>query len=146
MLQVENTTPVAVQITVLPDVTGVDTVYVIVSATFAVTGSSLAVADVQRPIPTSDAYRSDPARSSLEHAGAIHLLKPSTDVLLIGEAWSPGGRPSPQVDVAVSVGPVRKVVRVFGDRECKGLVDTHISEPAPFVRMPLVYERAFGGV
>jgi hypothetical protein len=146
MLQLENNTPFAVQITVLPDADGVDTLYVVVAATFALAGSTLVVASAQRPVQTADTYRGDPARSSLERAGAIHLLKPSTDVILLGEAWAPRSRPAPQVDVTVSVGPVHKMVRVFGDREWKGLVDARISAPAPFERMPLVYERAFGGV
>jgi hypothetical protein len=50
------------------------------------------------------------------------------------------------MDVSLVVGPVAKVVRVFGDREWRGPLDLRISPPIPFERMPLIYERAFGGV
>ncbi|HYH94979.1 DUF2169 domain-containing protein, partial [Hyalangium sp.] len=48
--------------------------------------------------------------------------------------------------VSLRVGPVEKSVRVMGDRVwTKGLGFTSMTRPEPFERMPLVYERAFGG-
>jgi hypothetical protein len=50
------------------------------------------------------------------------------------------------LDVHLAVGPLRKSARVFGDRAWyRGLSGWAISDPVPFSRMPLVYERAFGG-
>ena len=52
-----------------------------------------------------------------------------------------------QLDVLLRVGPVRKQVRVFGDREWTGrLLGRSITAPEPFAKLPLVWERAFGGV
>jgi hypothetical protein len=48
------------------------------------------------------------------------------------------------MDVSLTVGPVSKTVRVLGDRAWQ----TGVAAPTwvqPFVRMPLVWERAFGG-
>ncbi|WP_437498727.1 DUF2169 family type VI secretion system accessory protein [Sorangium sp. So ce1099] len=146
MLQLQNEAPFAATIGLFPDTDGVETLYVVVRATFALAGSALKIAEKQRPIRLVDEYRGDPARSSLAHAGEMHLQKPSTDVVLLGDAWAPQARPASECDVMLRVGEVRKVVRVFGDREWKGALGEKASSPAPFTRMPLVYERAFGGV
>jgi hypothetical protein len=48
--------------------------------------------------------------------------------------------------VALSVGDQRRELAVFGDRRWEGDGDKHqIGRSEPFVRMPLTYERAFGG-
>jgi len=49
--------------------------------------------------------------------------------------------------VRLSVGSMTKTLRVFGDRIWEdGLGGPGLSQPIPFVKMPLVYERAFGGM
>jgi hypothetical protein len=48
--------------------------------------------------------------------------------------------------VSLSAGRLHQVVRVFGDRVWfQTMGHAAISDPIPFVEMPLVYERAFGG-
>jgi hypothetical protein len=49
-----------------------------------------------------------------------------------------------ELDVGVRVGPVQKLLKVYGDRQWG--VSGRPTPAQPFVRMPLVYERAFGGV
>ena len=146
MLQLRNESPFRANIAVFPDPTGIETLYVTVRAAFQLAGADLAVAAEQRPIQLADEHTGDPARSSLARAGEVHLLKPGTDVVLLGEAFAPHGRPAASVDVSLSVGPVAKTVRVFGDRTWITGASDRISSPEPFVRMPLVYERAFGGI
>ena len=146
MLQLQNETPFRANIAVFPDPRGVETLYVTVRAAFRLVGAGLAVAEEQRPVQLADEYGGDPARSSLARAGEVHLAKPGTDVVLIGEAFAPRSRPASSVDVSISIGPVAKTVRVFGDRIWLTGASDRISSPEPFVRIPLVYERAFGGV
>lgn len=146
MLQLRNETPFKAGMAIFPDADGVDTLYVAIRATFTVKGAAVEVAEVQEPVRLADEYFGEPDQSSLKHAADLHLGKPSTDVVLLGEAVAPGGEPVPELDVVLSVGPVQKVVRVFGDREWSGLFGSSISKPKPFTRMPLLYERAFGGV
>ena len=55
----------------------------------------------------------------------------------------PNGQPTTQTDVTVSIAERRKTVRVFGDRVWRGGSPT---APAAFQSMPLVWERAFGGL
>ncbi|WP_437277908.1 DUF2169 domain-containing protein [Sorangium sp. So ce375] len=146
MLQLRNQTPFKASIAVFQDAHGVDTLYVAIRATFTFRGGALRVADAQEPLKLADEYWGEPGQTSLKHAADMHLGKPATDVVLVGEAVAPRGRAVPSLDVSLAVGPVAKVVRVFGDREWRGLLDLRISPPIPFERMPLVYERAFGGV
>jgi hypothetical protein len=145
MLQVKNSTPLAATLMVLPDVAGIDTVYAVVKGTFAI-GPRLVPADEQVPVTMADQHYADPATSSIRAPSDVCLGKPGTDVVLIGSAWSPDGRPTWQTDVSLTVGSMSKTVRVFGDRvwESNG-AGTSVAWVAPFVRMPLVWERAFGG-
>ena len=94
----------------------------------------------------ADEYWGESGQSSLKYASEAHLLKPGTDVVLVGEAWAPKGRPVPSSLVSVKVGALRKVIQVFGDRRWKGGSSSQPSSPEPFLRMPLTYERAYGGV
>ena len=147
MLQVRNKTPFTPGLFLFADEQGVDTVYVALKATFEVGDGTLAVAREQRELVMGDEYWGKPGQSSLRHAGEAHLLKPGTDVLLIGEAHAPHGRPAESCMVSMRVGPLQQVLQVFGDRKWKGgLISPSISSPEPFTRMPLVWERAFGGV
>jgi hypothetical protein len=146
MLQLKNSTPFAGAIALLPDTQGVDTVFAIVKATFALT-EALSVAEQQVPIVPTDQYYGDPTASSVRAPSDICLGKPGTDVVLMGSAFAPGGRATWGMDVSLAVGPLSKTVRVSGDRIWEagpaGAVVTHV---APFERMPLVWERAYGGV
>ena len=146
MLQLVNRSPFEPLITVLPDATGVDTLHVVVRATFNLRPEPSVATEQLAPV-AADVYSGDPADSSPISVSEIHTGKPGTDVVLIGTALPPGGAPVTMMDVALSVADRRKVVRVFGDRVWKhGMLGTSISPPESFSAMPLVYERAFGGV
>lgn len=142
MLQVKNETPFVSSLFVFPDEDGVDTLYVAVKGTFELARDGLRVAEEQQPIVPADEHWGKPGESSLKYAGEAHLLKPATDVVLVGDAHAPGGRPAPHFAVSFSVGPLKKHVLVFGDRTWKGDSPT---PPIPAARVPLRFERAFGG-
>jgi hypothetical protein len=145
MLQLVNRTPFAAEILPLPDVDGIDTLFAIVKGTFALDERS-SVADEQVPVTLADQHYGDPPVSSIRRPSDICLGKPGTDVVLLGSAWAPGGRPTWQMDVSISAGPVAKSVRVFADRVWdSGPGGTTVAWVAPFERLPLVWERAFGG-
>jgi hypothetical protein len=129
----------------VPDPDGVDSVYAVIKATFTL-GDKVAPAAEQLPVRPMDEYTAEPGRSSLKAVSDLSLVKPGTDVLLFGSAFAPAGQKVPQTEVTLAVGPVRKTVRVFGDRTWKpGLLGDKATPPIPFDRMPLVWERAFGG-
>jgi hypothetical protein len=143
MLQLKNTSPFAPAIAVFPNQNAIDTLYIVVKATFTL-DPRLAVAEVQSPPVLADEYWGEPATSSLKYASELHVGKPSTDVILVGQAWVPRGRPAADTVAMVAVADRRKVIRVLGDRVWKS--GGAFSAPEPFVSMPLVYERAFGGM
>lgn len=73
------------------------------------------------------------------------MPQPNTafDVILLGVAHAPGDQPTRQMQVAFTVGDERRELAVFGDRHWVDL--NSFSAPEPFERMPLTWERAFGG-
>jgi len=143
MLQIENHTPFYASLAVFPNCDAIDTLYVILKATLSLR-PRLALAPVQVPVTLADEYYADPAASSLMKSSELHIGKPGTDVLLVGRAWAPGGRAAPESWVRVSVAERQKTVRVWGDRVWRR--DGTPSGPEPFEAMPLVWERAFGGM
>jgi hypothetical protein len=146
MLQLKNNTPFKAAIALFPNEKGVDTLYVTIKATFTL-GETSTVAEQQQPVRLADEYWGEPGHSALKYASDVHLAKPSTDVMVIGAAHAPEGKPVPSLDVSVQAGPRKKVIRVFGDRKWYRYEnDLRISPPASFVTMPLVYDRAYGGV
>jgi hypothetical protein len=142
MLQLENQTPFAAMMAVLPDANAIDTLYVILKATLQLR-PRLALSPVQIPPHTADEYYDDPTASSLKQVSDMHIGKPGTDVLLVGQAWAARQQPVAQSWVTLTVAERRKVVRVSGDRTWRDGVP---GAPQPFQSMPLVWERAFGGM
>lgn len=76
----------------------------------------------------------------------LALMKPSTDVIVIGDAVSRDEAPAASLDVFASVGPVSRLMRVHGTRvwyESLGLMQ--LTPPERFTRVPLRWELAWGG-
>ena len=101
----------------------------------------------QPPPVFEDAYWGEPGKSSLKYEGQSCYFRPGTDIYMNGSAWAPLGRPAPVVPVNLRVGSCQQHLVAIGDRFWRRgtLSGGHISSPEPFVSMPLVYERSFGG-
>jgi hypothetical protein len=68
------------------------------------------------------------------------------EVIVLGQAHAPGGKPASQMDVSFAIDREIRRLRVFGDRAWAGSgLEARITRPQPFTEMPLTYERAFGG-
>ena len=142
MLQLKNTSPFKAALGKFHDAQGADCLYVVVTATFQL-WPSVALSDEQIAPVLSDDYHGEPGRSSLRHAGELHLGKPATDLILVGHAKAHHEKPVTEMNVRIQLAEREKVVKVFGDRQWRDFQPSH---PVPFVALPLVYERAFGGV
>ena len=127
---------------------------VIIKGTFTIpTGGGVArPAAEQLPIFTADEpYDPEQPGGVLKFESDLVPFKPRTDVVLVGHAYAPHGRAAKVVDVEIEVGAIRKKLRVFGDRawsfpsEQQDAIP-YIVGPADFVKMPLTYDRAFGGI
>jgi len=144
MWQVDNRTPFAVGGAWVRDRDGAEVWLVAVKCTFDIEpDGSTVIASEQLPVLRLPQFNSDPAKSSLKYDADLVLKKTTTDVIVAGHAYAPAGRPVAELDVGFRVGPVQKVLRVFGDRVW---VTSELPEPEHFTKMPIVYERAFGGV
>src|SRR5262245_30711163 len=147
MLTLANDTPFAAERTLVCDRNGSDVWVVAVKGTFLIQPDGRTeIADEQEPVSLFPIHFGDPATSSLKYECDLDYTKPTTDVLLHGHAYAPRGKPVTHVEVMMSVGPIRKSLRVTGDRVWKaGVFGLKLSEPEPFERMSIIYERAYGG-
>jgi hypothetical protein len=145
-MELSNRTPFAAARVVLQDPDGRDLLVVIVKATFGVQDlQPCVIADEQVPVRFVDEYYGEPDESSVQYESDLAPLKLNTDVVMLGHAYSQGGR-GRQVDVTLRVGSRGKTCRVIGDRFWRRTFGrTRPSSPEPFERIPLVYERSFGG-
>jgi hypothetical protein len=142
--QIDNRTPFAAERGWVRDRDGAEVWLVAVKATFSIKPDGTAeVAEEQPPVLRLPEHYGEPGKSSVRYDADLVLTKKTTDVIVVGHAHAPEGRPVAQLDVGFRVGPVQKVLRVFGDRMWGAWGAT---APQPFTRMPIVYERAYGGV
>ncbi|MHC4469332.1 MAG: DUF2169 family type VI secretion system accessory protein [Planctomycetota bacterium] len=117
----------------------------VLSATFESSpGQPVTLAEHQSPVRDSDVYHGEPGFSSVQYEGEIALSKPFVDVIVNGSAYAPGGQPTRSLEVTLRVGDIHKKLMVTGDRGKRAL-RMGAGRPEPFERMPIVYERAFGG-
>jgi hypothetical protein len=125
-------------------------VVVVVKGTFRVAaGGGVAPSEEQIPVTFGDEPVDAEKGASVKWESDIVPFKPKGDVILVGRAHAPAGRPAPRVDATLRVGPVAKSIRIFGERKwmCRGKkLTASMTEPLPFVTMDLVPERAFGGM
>jgi hypothetical protein len=107
-------------------------------------------AEESRPLLKVDQYCDDgnPEWPTVKYEADLASFKLATDVVVIGKAFAPNGKPVPGLDVTVEVGTYRKRVRVTGDRKCRYRANLPplFSDPVPFTEMPIQYERAYGGL
>lgn len=87
---------------------------------------------------------------SLRYTGDWAAHKPGTDVVMIATATPPPTPPNPpitQMDVSLRIGPLQKLLRVYGPRVYyQGVIGGVV--PGPPARMdptPIQYENAYGG-
>ena len=143
MWQVDNRTPFAAERGWVRDRNGAELWLVAVKCTFDILpGGDTAVSAEQPPVLRVPEYYGDPSTSRIKYENDLVLTKATTDVILVGHAYAPDGRPVTQMDAGFKVGPVQKLVRVTGDRVWNA---SGSSAPQPFVKMPLTFERTFGG-
>jgi len=119
----------------------------LVKATFDIGKDGRCVrAEKQEPVCLAgEPWGDDPVTSSYKYEPEVAFFKPATDVVVLGHAQAPR-RDTTEMTVAVRVGTLEKQIAVLGDRvwhRVAGIASA--TKPRPFERIPLIYERAFGG-
>lgn len=114
-------------------------VTLIVKATFRL-DETMAPLDPE-PIYRSERHYRGNATNSVLRPDDLAPYRGHAEVLFTGHAHAPGGRPvtahSARLGVFRDAPLVDKTLHIHGDRSG--------GSPAPFLKMPIVYERAFGG-
>ncbi|KYF90734.1 hypothetical protein BE20_16735 [Sorangium cellulosum] len=116
-----------------------------------------AIADGE--LVVSDVYHGEINRSSVKVESDLAQSKPRCDVIVIGAAHAPAGEAAARVDVRVRI---RRLAAIPDLAEAGTLLDHRLAvhgaraferkddgwaltDPEPFVALPLRYEHAFGG-
>jgi hypothetical protein len=143
VLSLINPTRFCTQPQLVLDARGEERLLLVMKASFELCDEGLQPTDAE--VVLADQYRGDPANSSLAAASEVVLFKPQPDLLLSGHAY-PTERGGTAALVSFRVGAWSKDALVFGDRVwTRGVSGLRPGAPQPFERIPLVYERAFGG-
>jgi hypothetical protein len=142
-----NNTPYAVEEAVLAEPDGRDVYIAIIKGSFRWRPDAT-VEPLAEPLPLvpADVYAGEPGKSGLLTASELTLPKPRVDVLLAGEIVPRA--PVEELDCTLELGrQLRKTLRVFGDRYWRPSTTKCVlpSRSKPFSRMPIDWERSFGG-
>lgn len=148
MWALDNRTPYEAERNWTRDKCGAHWWIVAVRATYDVAPrGGLTLADEQLPPTLEPEYYGEPGLSSLRYDSDLLAVKPHTDVLVLGNAHAPGGRPVPAAPVGFRLGSLEKRLIVHGERYYRrGVMGIVPSDAAPFVTSPIRYEFAFGGM
>jgi uncharacterized protein YjbI with pentapeptide repeats len=120
---------------------------VVVKQTLAIVPNGVATPLADQDPPCGDVFHDDDPSASLRYASDFAPFKPRADVILVGHAYAQkaGGRAASvrTASVLLSFGrDLRRSLAAIGDRQWQ--IDGP-TDPAPFTRIPLRWERAFGG-
>lgn len=127
---------------------GRELLVVAIKATFQIpkNGEKPELSKEQVPLTEADEFTGEPGFSATLYETDYAHRKPFCDVLLNGSAYAPDGRPTTTVRVTARVGTMSKSFNVVGDRIWDRKIFSAAPTPhRPFVRMPISYDRAYGG-
>lgn len=143
-MELINVSPFAAKHLVTNDGYGRETLLVVVKATYLVTDKAK-FAPQQADIVVADVYHGAPGASSIKSTGDLSLFKPRAEVIVSGCAY-PRQSHDRSVDAVLRVAGIEKRLQIFGDRVWqKTPFGYRPSDPLPFDKIPVVYERCFGG-
>ncbi|WP_437760724.1 DUF2169 domain-containing protein [Sorangium sp. So ce1389] len=111
--------------------------------TFALRPGESPLSPEQEPLREADSHWRDDPAWSLYASTDIVPIRPRVDVVLVGHAFAPGQAPVRSLVARLSVAEIDKSIEVFCDRIFTK--DGALREGQPFVRMPLLWERAARG-
>ncbi len=105
-------------------------------------GGTAILAEEQLPVTGDEFVDGDPTKA-LRYPFDFAPFKPRADVMVLGTCHTTGGAPVESERVTIRLGAMVKSLLVFGDR----VVDSRgqPARPEPFVKMPLSWDRAYGG-
>lgn len=144
-MDIDNSTPVPVSVKVNAGPEGEPrTAIFTAKATYAFSDGGAVEMEKAEPYPLFD--EDQQTELGLLPTDALPRVDDVFEVMLLGKAYGPPGRPVLQTSVGLGVGSERRYLWVYGDRTWQGEgPGATISAPQPFMSMPLVWANAFGG-
>ena len=127
---------------------GRELLVVVIKGTFHLprAGEDVRLHDEQLPLVMADTFTGDPGFSAPHYEIDFAPRKKRVDVLLLGSAHAPDGKPAERVVVGLRLGTLTKTFAVVGDRHWEvGAGSIRPSPPQPFVVRPFSSDVAFGG-
>lgn len=126
-----------------------DVVVVVIKATCDLVPDSAATLRAEGDPPSGDVHVDDDPTKTVLYPSDFAIFKPRADVVLSGHAYAPRGE-SPAAQVELRFGRkgqgIDRKIAVFGERRwAKAGIRLALAPPKKFQKVPLVYERAFGG-
>lgn len=148
---VVNTTRLQVHALLTTDIGSAPFITVVLKGTFLIPRQGECPwADDAIPILEADEPNEFKVPGSVRFESDLAPLKPSADVILVGRAYAPGGKPVQALVATLTVARMSRSIAVFGDRVWKrgsGFTSgPAMTSPEPFLSMDVIYERAFGGI
>lgn len=148
-MELINATRMTAGYTMGTEPSGRESLVVVIKGTFRLprAGETAGLHEQQLPLIMADTFTGEPGYSAPVYEVDFAPHKPRCEVLLLGCAYAPGGRPATRVPVGLRVGDMIKRFDVVGDRHWQASA-TRItpSAPLPFQSKPISYDVAFGGV
>lgn len=106
-----------------------------------------ALHEEQLPLVMADTFTGEPGLSAPVYETDYAPRKDFADILLLGKAHAPHGRPSTRVETGIRIGNWSKRLAVVGPRQWDcGLATLRSTPAAPFVNQQISYDIAYGGV
>ena len=141
----DNRTEYVVHPQVLADRDG-ERLVVVVKATFELEGAALEPAPPERMrgVRLADVPWDPEVPASIAYPCDLALRKPATDVVVVGRAHAPGGRPIPRFEARLEIGPLQRAIAVFGPRVW-GKDGAAIGPAQPTAEVDLKWDLAWGG-
>ncbi len=148
MWSLDNNTPFAAERCWVRDKKGAEVWLVAVRGTFDILDDgSLLLSEEQEDVVMAPEFSGDPLSSGLLNDTDLPHKKLATDILLSGYAVAPNNQAVETLQVGFKVGDIRKILHVTGDRLwLESPTGVSMSEVKPFVKIPITYERAYGGI
>ncbi|MCT1147536.1 DUF2169 domain-containing protein, partial [Pseudomonas aeruginosa] len=147
-MELLNATPLAAAYNQGLDAEGRESLVVIAKGSFdlPLDGREARLLDEQQTLLMVDEFYGEPGFSAPRRECEFVPFKPFCDVLVLGSAQAPGGRPVQQLTAGIRVGRVSKALTVHGPRQWEpGLLGAGAGVAQPFQRQDISYASAFGG-
>ena len=118
-------------------------VTVVSKLTFVIRPQELGLADEQEPIVFQDAFWNDDSNRSLAATADLIPSKARCDVVVVGQAYAPAGKPVRSLVVRIGFETIDKSMELVMDRSIGA--DGTIYQGQRFARLPMSYERTASG-